>query len=53
MSHYQYFNESPLTATALKYSAGDVDVIEKLYDVYFDRMDDARWALVHEASIRV
>ena len=34
-------------------SAGDVDVIEKLYDVYFYRMDDARWALVHEASIRV
>jgi len=39
-SDYQCFNERPLPDMALEYSAGDVDVIERLYDVYRERMTD-------------
>jgi hypothetical protein len=45
-SEYRCFNERPLTKKALEYSAGDVDVIEKLYDVYLEKMNEQRWAFV-------
>lgn len=46
-SDYECFNVRPLAKEALEYSAGDVEVIEKLYDVYFPNMNIQRWAFVN------
>lgn len=35
---YSCFDERPLNQQSLEYTAGDVDVIEKLYDVYLPDM---------------
>ena len=45
-SNYECFNIRPLTTQALQYSAGDVDCIEKLYDVYLPKMNEKFWAWV-------
>ena len=49
-SNYECFNIRPLSYQALKYSAGDVDYIEKLYDVYYPKMKDKYWAFVREET---
>ncbi|KAE9366695.1 hypothetical protein N431DRAFT_515224 [Stipitochalara longipes BDJ] len=53
-SNYECFNIRPLTCQSLQYSAGDVDCIEKLYDVYLPRMNERFWAFVRmETQARI
>lgn len=49
-SNYECFNVRPLTHQALEYSAGDVDCIEKLYDIYLPRMNEKFWTFVRRET---
>jgi hypothetical protein len=53
-SRYECFNVRPLSYQALMYSAGDVDCIEKLYDILLPKMNEKFWGFVRsETDARV
>ncbi|CZR56159.1 uncharacterized protein PAC_06047 [Phialocephala subalpina] len=49
-SSYEVFNRRPLPDMALEYSAGDVDVVEKLFDVYKPKQSKKGWILMREET---